>query len=120
MAIDCGLSGPTMRATGLKHDMRKLLPYSGYQKIDFDVPVGRGENGPTGDAFDRYMVRMREIEQAVSIIRQALDKLPDGACATQIPRLFKPARARRTPPSKAPGDCSAFTSQAPEKKIRRA
>lgn len=89
LAIDCGLTGPILRASGFKHDVRKFTPYCGYQKLDFDVPVAKSEIGTQGDAFARYMVRMREIEQASSIIRQVLDNLPEGAIATVLPRLFK-------------------------------
>ena len=89
MAIDCGVTGPILRAAGLKHDTRKLTPYSGYNKYDFDVPVGKGEYGTVGDAFDRHMVRIREIEQSAAIIRQALDSLPSGPYLTPLPRVFK-------------------------------
>lgn len=88
-AIDAGLTGPTLRAAGLKHDVRRNTPYCGYHKFDFDVPAGKGEVGAEGDAFDRYIVRMREIEQAVSIIKQALDALPAGPFNTVLPRIFK-------------------------------
>ncbi len=89
MAVDCGLTGPTLRAAGMKFDVRKNAAYCGYQKFDFNVPTGNGEVGSVGDAFDRYIVRMREIDQAVSIIKQALDALPEGAFSTPLPRLFK-------------------------------
>lgn len=89
MAINSGVTGPILRASGLKHDSRKLTPYSGYQKYDFDVPVGKGEHGVVGDAFDRHMVRIREIEQSATIIRQALDSLPSGSFLTPLPRVFK-------------------------------
>jgi NADH-quinone oxidoreductase subunit D len=88
-AIDCGLSGPALRASGVKHDVRKVFSYSGYRKYDFEVPVGKGEAGVLGDCFDRFMVRMREIGQSASIIKQALDAFPEGSCRTSVPRLFK-------------------------------
>lgn len=91
-AVDCGVSGPTLRAAGLKHDMRKVAPYCGYQKYDFDIPVGKGDVGTLGDAFERHMVRIREIEQSASLIRQALDSLPEGPYLQQLPRIFKPPK----------------------------
>lgn len=89
MAIDCGVTGPVLRAAGLKHDARKLNPYSDYQKYDFDISVGKGEQGTVGDAFERHMVRVREMEQSTSIIRQALDSLPGGSYLAALPRIFK-------------------------------
>lgn len=88
-AIACGQSGPILRASGVKFDVRKSRPYCVYQKFDFDLPVGSGEVGMAGDAFDRYIVRMREIEQAASLIRQTLDTLPAGSFSTTLPRIFK-------------------------------
>ncbi|HWL94456.1 MAG TPA: NADH-quinone oxidoreductase subunit D [Phycisphaerae bacterium] len=74
-AIDYGLSGPVLRGSGIKFDLRKAKPYGGYDEFEFDVPVGSGEKGRTGDCWDRYIVRVREMEEAVRIIRQALEKL---------------------------------------------
>lgn len=88
-AIQCGISGPILRGAGVKLDTRKVAPYSGYDKIDFDTPLGHEEVGTLGDAFDRHMVRMNEIEQSCLIIKQALDLLPDGAFNVSLPRLFE-------------------------------
>ncbi len=71
-------TGPVLRGSGVKFDCRRDDPYSVYHKFDFEIPVGMGEMGTVGDCWDRYMVRVREIEQACRIIRQALDTLPDG------------------------------------------
>jgi NADH-quinone oxidoreductase subunit D len=70
-AINWGLTGPMLRATGLKWDIRKAEPYSIYPHLKFEVPVGR-----QGDVFDRYMVRMAEAYQSTRIIQQCLDEMP--------------------------------------------
>ena len=72
-AIARGYTGPTLRASGVEHDIRLFEPYLVYDKIDFDIPM-RTE----GDSFARYMVRVEEMEQSVNIIRQCLDRLPEG------------------------------------------
>jgi NADH-quinone oxidoreductase subunit D len=77
-AFDYGCTGPVLRGAGVKFDCRKDDPYSLYHKFDFDIPVGLGEMGTVGDCWDRYMVRVREIEQSCRIIRQALESLPEG------------------------------------------
>jgi len=91
-AIDCGLSGPNLRASGVKIDLRKTRPYSGYHKYDFEVCIGKGELGTLGDSFDRFIVRVREIENSVSILKQALDSLPEGEFIAPVPRVFKPPK----------------------------
>ncbi|MBI3543989.1 MAG: NADH-quinone oxidoreductase subunit D [Deltaproteobacteria bacterium] len=119
-AIDCGLTGPTLRASGVKYDTRKMQPYSGYQKFDFDVPVGKGEVGAVGDAFDRYIVRMRELEQAVSIIKQALDALPEGQFSTALPRLFKAPKGEAYAAVESPrGTLGVYVSSSGEKNPAR-
>ncbi|MDQ8181953.1 NADH dehydrogenase (quinone) subunit D [Pelagicoccus sp. SDUM812005] len=72
-AIAYGLTGPNARASGVDLDLRRDAPYSGYEKYDFEVVLG--ENG---DCYDRYLVRMEEMRQSVRIIRQAIDKMPEG------------------------------------------
>ena len=72
-AIDYGLTGPCLRASGVDWDLRKAEPYSCYEEFDFDVPVGAN-----GDVYDRYLVRMEEMIQSGRIVQQALDNLPDG------------------------------------------
>jgi NADH-quinone oxidoreductase subunit D len=83
-ALDLGLTGPALRATGIPWDIRRDIPYSSYDDFDFDVPIRRG-----GDVYDRYLVRMEEIRQSQRIIRQALDRLPAGEFQVKIPRLLK-------------------------------
>ena len=91
---DClqyGVTGPNIRGAGVKWDLRKNEPYSGYETYDFDIPVGSGEKGQAGDAWDRYMVRVREIEQSLRIIEQAadrLEKLPKDDVKAAIPKTF--------------------------------
>ncbi len=80
--IAFGCTGPVLRGSGVKRDLRKDAPYSVYNRFDFDVPVGTGEAGSVGDCFDRYMVRMREMIESVKIINQALDQIPEGPFKT--------------------------------------
>ena len=90
-AFDYGCTGPVLRGSGVKFDCRKDDPYSLYHKFDFDIPVGMGEMGTVGDCWDRYIVRVREIEQSCRIIRQALESLPEGPY--QAIDLKKPVKA---------------------------
>ncbi|RMG60969.1 MAG: NADH-quinone oxidoreductase subunit D [Deltaproteobacteria bacterium] len=89
-AIAYGLVGPNLRGSGVKWDLRKDEPYSVYDRFEFDVPVGFGEKGTVGDAFDRYMVRIREMKESVKILRQAIEQIPDGPVMAKVPRVFKP------------------------------
>ncbi len=73
MAIDYGITGPFLRSTGVGYDVRKASPYFGYEKYDFEVPVGT-----VGDNYDRYLVRMEEMRQSIRIVEQALDQMPEG------------------------------------------
>lgn len=87
-AEDCkqyGVTGPMLRASGVKWDLRKAQPYSGYEQYDFEIPTG--ENG---DTFDRYMVRIQEMRQSVRIIEQAVDRIPDGPIMAKVPKVIKP------------------------------
>lgn len=87
-AEDCkayGVTGPMIRAAGVKWDLRKAQPYSGYEQYDFEIPTR--ENG---DTFDRYMVRMEEMRQSVRIIRQAVDMIPEGPIMAKVPKIIKP------------------------------
>ena len=102
-AIDFGLSGPNLRGSGIKYDLRKNRPYSMYDKIDFNIPVGTGEAGTLGDAYDRYMVRIREMEQSVRIIRQAVELMPDeGPIKAKVPRKIKPPKGSVYAATEAP------------------
>jgi len=72
-AIDLGVTGPILRASGVDWDIRKAHPYGGYENFEFEVPVGM-----VGDCYDRYLVRMEEMRQSVRILHQAIDNLPTG------------------------------------------
>jgi NADH-quinone oxidoreductase subunit D len=74
-AIDYGLVGPNLRASGVDFDVRRDVPYSVYPDVQFDVPIGRGQMGTTGDCWDRFWVRVREWEQSARIVGQCLDKI---------------------------------------------
>ena len=83
-AIAWGLTGVCLRASGVRWDLRKVLPYDGYEKYEFDIPIGQpgGQDRPegviVGDCWSRYFMRVLEMLQSVRIIRQALDQLPEG------------------------------------------
>jgi NADH-quinone oxidoreductase subunit D len=86
---DCkalGVTGPVLRAAGVKWDLRKAQPYEAYSKFDFDIPVG-----VNGDTYDRYLVRIREMYQSLRIIRQAVDNIPEGPIMAKVPKIIKPA-----------------------------
>ncbi|MEI7834998.1 MAG: NADH-quinone oxidoreductase subunit D, partial [Planctomycetota bacterium] len=89
-AIAYGLSGPVLRGSGVKWDLRKDTPDLVYDKIDFDVCVGDGRMGQVGDCWDRYYVRVLEMVQSARIIRQALDQMPPGEFRAKVSRAFKP------------------------------
>lgn len=75
LAINSGASGPMLRGSGLRYDLRRVDAYSVYPEIDFDIPIGKGEMGTTGDCWDRTWVRAQECKESVKIIRQCLEKL---------------------------------------------
>ncbi|MDF2946758.1 MAG: nuoD [Bacillales bacterium] len=85
-AFNFSLSGANLRCTGASYDVRKDDPYSIYNRFEFKIPVG--ENG---DAFDRYMVRMKEIEESINIIEQACEQFPkEGSILGKVPKVIKP------------------------------
>ena len=85
-AVDYGLTGPCLRASGVDYDVRKASPYSVYDRFDFDVPVGLA-----GDCWDRYYLRVQEVYQSVRIIEQALQQLPEGDVSSSLGRrLLRP------------------------------
>ena len=84
-AIALGVTGPVLRASGVRWDLRKAQPYSAYDKFDFDIPIGLN-----GDTYDRYIVRIQEMRQSVRIIRQAVEGLPAGPIMAKIPKVLKP------------------------------
>jgi NADH-quinone oxidoreductase subunit D len=90
VAINYAVSGPVLRGSGVAWDLRKNDPYSVYDRLDFEIPVGKGLKGTVGDCWDRYMVRIHEMEQSVNIIEQAVEKLPAGDVASAIPKRIRP------------------------------
>ena len=80
-----GVTGPLLRAAGVKWDLRKAQPYSGYEKYDFEIPIRQN-----GDTFDRYIVRMQEMRQSVRIIRQAVENIPEGPIMGKVAKVIKP------------------------------
>ena len=84
-AINGSLVGPALRGSGVPWDLRKAEPYCVYDRMDFEVPVGRN-----GDVYDRFMVRMEETRQSVRIIRQAMEQIPQGPHKTDIPLALRP------------------------------
>jgi len=84
-AIDYGLSGPMLRASGVPVDLRREEPYSIYDRFDFDIPIGE-----RGDSYDRYLVRMEEMRQSLRIIEQALEQMPEGPILPEkLPRRLR-------------------------------
>ena len=75
LAINCGVTGPMLRGSGLRFDLRKVDGYSVYPELDFDIPIGEGKMGKTGDCWDRTYVRVEEIYESLKIVEQCLDKL---------------------------------------------
>ncbi|MCL6649994.1 MAG: NADH-quinone oxidoreductase subunit D [Chloroflexi bacterium] len=84
-AIRWSLSGPMLRASGVAEDVRRSEPYSVYDRFEFAIPVG-----DQGDCYDRYLVRLLEIEQSLRIIRQAIDQLPSGPVMGNVPKVIRP------------------------------
>ena len=87
-ALAWGFSGPNLRASGVPWDLRKSQPYAIYDQLDFDIPVGKN-----GDCYDRYMVRIEEIRQSVSLMKQCLAKMPSGPVRVDNNKITPPHRA---------------------------
>ena len=87
-ALDWGFSGPMLRASGAPWDLRKAQPYECYEDLEFDIPVGKN-----GDCFDRYLVRIEEMRQSIRIMRQCIERMPDGPVMTQDHKVTPPRRA---------------------------
>ena len=86
-AINYGLSGPMLRGSGVNHDLRKDNPYSGYENFDFEVALGQ-----KGDAYDRYLLRLKEIRESLRIIEQAIDGMPEGPYLAHVPGVVLPPK----------------------------
>jgi NADH-quinone oxidoreductase subunit D len=87
LAINSSVSGPMLRASGVKWDIRKADPYSVYNRFNFDIPTGAA-----GDTYDRYRVRIEEIRQSTRIVEQAIEQLPPGEVCTKVPTLLRPPK----------------------------
>lgn len=88
-AVSYGFTGPTLRSAGIGYDVRKDHPYFAYDRVDFDVPVGKH-----GDNFDRYLVRMEEVLQSIRIIDQCLAQIKPGPVNSDDPRVVLPEKAK--------------------------
>ncbi len=86
-ALAYGASGPVLRGSGVVWDIRKAFPYSGYEQFDFDIPVGSN-----GDVYDRYLVRMLEMDQSLNIVNQALAGIPQGPFRVHNPKISPPPK----------------------------
>ncbi|MGC6536351.1 MAG: NADH-quinone oxidoreductase subunit D [Candidatus Puniceispirillaceae bacterium] len=86
-ALDFGLTGPCLRATGTAWDLRKSQPYDAYDEMEFDVPIGK-----TGDCYARYLVRIEEMRQSLRIIKQATEKMPEGPVLAKDNKVTPPRR----------------------------
>lgn len=89
LAFSYNVTGPNLRGSGVKWDLRKDDVYCGYENYDFEIPVGTGQYGPLGSCWDRYFVRVREMEESVKILRQALTRLPEGNVHEKLPKKVK-------------------------------
>jgi NADH-quinone oxidoreductase subunit D len=86
-ALSYGVTGPILRGSGVKWDIRKAFPYSSYDEFEFDIPVGSN-----GDVYDRYFVRLREMEWSLRIVEQALERLPKGPILAEEPKVTLPPK----------------------------
>jgi NADH-quinone oxidoreductase subunit D len=87
-AVRWGLSGPSLRGSAVDFDLRKALPYSGYEQYEFEVPLGT-----SGDVYDRYVIRMEEMRQSLRIVEQALGRLPRGPVISSNRKFVPPPRS---------------------------
>jgi NADH-quinone oxidoreductase subunit D len=88
-AIALGATGPTLRGSGVDLDLRRDMPYSGYENFKFKVPLGK-----EGDVFDRYLCRVQELRESIGIVKQALDGMPEGSIKADSPKVVLPDREK--------------------------
>ncbi|MFQ5662326.1 MAG: NADH-quinone oxidoreductase subunit D [Terriglobia bacterium] len=84
-ALDLGATGPVLRGSGVRWDIRKAFPYAAYDQFEFDIPIGE-----RGDTYDRYLVRLEEMRQSRRIILQAIDTIPEGPILARVGKVIKP------------------------------
>ena len=87
-ALDWGFTGPMLRGSGVPWDLRKSQPYMVYDRMKFDIPIGK-----TGDCYDRYLVRMEEMRQSLRIVKQCCEEMPGGPCTSDDRKITPPKRA---------------------------
>ena len=87
-AFDWAFSGPMIRASGVPWDLRKSQPYDVYERMKFDIPIGK-----FGDCYDSFVLRLEEVRQSLAIIRQSIEEMPDGPISTLDPKITPPKRA---------------------------
>jgi NADH-quinone oxidoreductase subunit D len=92
VALNYAVSGPQLRGSGVKWDLRRDDPYSVYHKFNWEPQIGRGEIGTVGDSWNRHIVRMREMEQSLNIVEQALAVLPEGNVQAAVPKRIRPEK----------------------------
>jgi len=88
-AMALSATGPTLRASGVDLDLRRDAPYSSYDKFTFQVPLGKN-----GDVFDRYLCRVQELRESISMVKQALDGMPEGPTKADAPKVVLPDREK--------------------------
>ena len=86
-ALSYGFTGPNLRAAGVDYDIRKMQPYSSYEDFEFDIPVGK-----SGDTYDRFCVRSAEVWESLKIIKQAMEKMPEGPFHANVPDYYLPPK----------------------------
>jgi NADH:ubiquinone oxidoreductase subunit D len=91
-AVNWGMTGPTLRGSGVSYDIRKHMPYDAYDQVEFEVPIGT-----TGDTYDRYRCRMLEMRQSNNILRQCIEKLPTGPVMADAPKFLLPPKDKMMP-----------------------
>ncbi|MFT4718332.1 MAG: NADH-quinone oxidoreductase subunit D [Rickettsiales bacterium] len=87
-AINFGFTGPMLRGSGVAWDLRKSQPYEVYDKMEFDVPIGKN-----GDCYDRYLIRVEEMKQSINIIKQAIKQMPNGPIKSKNKKISPPSRS---------------------------
>ncbi len=86
-AIEWGFTGPMLRGSGVAWDLRKSQPYEVYDKMDFDIPIGKN-----GDSYDRYLIRVQEMHESIKIIKQCIEQMPEGPVFTDDGKVAPPSR----------------------------